>query len=170
LSPALHSFPTRRSSDLNFLQDDGLTDSDFDGTPNNVELKAHTDPRSADPKAQAELGYIYREVPLGIRPILFASTPRKVTGVTVDDLGPGSTVGNAQLSFAFAPDGKQILAWRDAAESEFGNGVPIGGDGQYTLTAKCTGQDPCQRSAKITVTTAILPPFPVDEFLRVASA
>src|SRR5690606_2390685 len=51
----------------NFLVDDGLVDSDFDGAPNGEELRAHSDPRSADARARNELGYLYRQVDLGIR-------------------------------------------------------------------------------------------------------
>ncbi len=157
-------------SGTNFLLDDGLTDSDFDGTPNNVELKNHTDPRSADAKARNELGYLYRETDLGIRDLVFASQPRDITGVTIEDVSAGSTLGNGQLSFAIAPDGRRVLAWRDAAEADFGAAVDVGKDGTYTLRAKCKDVDPCKRSITVTVSQAILPPFPVDEFLRVASA
>ena len=153
----------------NFLLDDGLTDSDFDGTPNNVELKQHTDPRSADPKAQEDLAYLYRETDLGIRDLLFSTQPRDLTGVTVTAVASGSSVGNGKISYAIAPDGSQVLAWRDAAEVDFGKGVKITADGDYTLNATCSSE-PCQRSITVTVSKAILPPFPIDELLRIASA
>ncbi|HEY4221056.1 MAG TPA: hypothetical protein VGO62_06930, partial [Myxococcota bacterium] len=151
----------------NFLLDDGLTDSDFDGTPNNIELSQHTDPRSADPQTQNELGYLYRETDLGIRDILFSTQPHSITGVTIDELSTNSTTGNAQLSYAIAPDGSKILAWQDAGDTGPGKGVAVEHDGDYTL---CSLGDGCVRSVKITVAVAILPPLPINEFLRVASA
>lgn len=154
----------------NFLENDGLTDSDFDGTPNIEELRGHTDPRSADAKARNELEYLYRETDLGIRELLFATQPRDITGVTVEDVSAKSTLGNGQLSFALTGAGGRALAWRDAAEGAFGAAVPIDADGEYELFSACTDLDPCERSITVTVSGAILPVFPVDELLRIAAA
>lgn len=158
-------------SGTNFLEDDGLTDADFDGVPNINELKAHTDPRSADAKARNELGYMYRETDLGIGDMLFSTQPRDITGVTVEDVRVGSSLGNAQLSYVFqggaAPP---LLAWRDAAEGVFGNAVELTEDGYYTLTAACSGIEDCTREVTVAVTAAILLPYSADESVRVALA
>lgn len=157
----------------NFLEDDGLTDSDFDGTPNNIELRTHTDPRSADARARNELAYLYRENDLGIRELLFSTQPRDITGVAVEDVSAGTALGNGELSYVLAPSGDRILAWRDPSEPTFGEGVVIDGDGVYTLRASCAGfaaGEKCDRSITVSVSTAILPPFPVDELLRIAAA
>jgi hypothetical protein len=157
----------------NFLEDDGLTDADFDGTPNNIELRTHTDPRSADAKARNELAYLYRETDLGIRDLLFTTQPRDITGVTVEEVGPGSSIGNGELSFVLTPGGDRVLAWRDAGETDFGEGVVIEGDGDYTLDAACRSDDDaedCQRFVTVSVSELILPPFPLNELLRVATA
>jgi hypothetical protein len=154
----------------NFLEDDGLTDSDFDGTPNIVELRTHTDPRSADARARNELAYLYREIDLGIRETLFASQPRDLTGVFVEEVSSGSSLGNGEISYVIAGNGARILAWRDAGENAFGEGVVITRDGQYTLRAACASQGECDRSVLVSVTGLILPPFPVDELLRIAAA
>lgn len=157
-------------SGTNFLEDDGLTDSDFDGVPNINELKAHTDPRSADAKARNELGYLYRETDLGISDMLFSTQPRDLSGVVIEDVRVGSSLGNAQLSFVFQGGNPPLLAWRDASEGVFGPAVEITEDGFYTLTAACTGIEGCTREVTVSVTAAILPPFSVDESVRVALA
>ena len=154
----------------NFLEDDGLQDADFDGTPNIDELRAHTDPRAADSKTRAQLGYLYREVDLGIRTLLFASQPRRVTGVVIEDVGGLSNTGNGALSF-IRDRGRVLLAWRDANEPDFGNAVDVGEGGVFTLGAACTGQSaPCDRNIVVNVTQQLLPPTSRDEFLRVAAA
>lgn len=157
----------------NFLENDGLTDSDFDGTPNIVELRAHTDPRGADAKARNELGYLYRETDLGIRELLFATQPRDITGVTIEDVSGFTTLGNGELSYVLTGAGVAALAWRDPAESQFGTAIEIPEDGTYELFADCTSFPPeqeCNRSITVSVSTPILPLFPVDELLRVAAA
>ena len=158
-------------SGTNFLEDDGLTDADFDGVPNINELKAHTDPRSADAKARNELGYMYRETDLGIGDMLFSSQPRDITGVTIEDVHVGSSLGNAQLSYIFQGGGRPpLLAWRDASESEFGKAVELTEDGYYTLRAACTGIEDCPREVTVAVSAAILLPYSADESVRVALA
>jgi hypothetical protein len=154
----------------NFLEDDGLTDADFDGTPNVDELRAHTDPRSADSKTRSQLSYLYREVDLGVRSLLFTSQPRTITGVVVEDIGFLSNTGNGALSF-LRDNGRTLLAWRDAGEPEFGPAVAVDEKGVYTLPAACTGLGAgCDREVIVNVTTALLPPSSRDELLRVASA
>jgi hypothetical protein len=154
----------------NFLADDGLEDDDFDGTPNLDELRAHTDPRSADSKTRSQLAYLYREVDLGIRTLLFTSQPRTITGVVVEDTGGLSNLGNGSLSF-IRDRGRTLLAWRDAAEPEPGPAVLIEESGTYLLDAACIGLPaPCDRSITVRVTTQLLPPSSRDEFLRVAAA
>lgn len=158
-------------SGTNFLEDDGLTDADFDGVPNINELKAHTDPRSADAKARNELGYMYRETDLGITDMLFSTQPRDISGVTIEDVRVGSSLGNAQLSYVWQNGtSPPLLAWRDASEGVFGNAVELTDDGYYTLTAACTGIEDCTREVTVSVTALILPPFSVDESVRVALA
>lgn len=158
-------------SGTNFLEDDGLTDSDFDGVPNINELKAHTDPRSADAKARNELGYLYRETDLGITDMLFSTQPRDISGVTIEDVRVGSSLGNAQLSYVFQNNtSPPLLAFRDASEGVFGNAVEIPEDGYYTLKGACTGIEDCSREITVSVTAAILPPFSVDESVRIALA
>jgi Bacterial TSP3 repeat len=153
----------------NFLDEDGLTDSDFDGSPNVEELRAHTDPRSADAKARQELAYLYREVDLGIRDLLFTTQPREITGVIVEDISVGSGLGNGQLSYLVDGD-RRFLAWRDAAEPQAGPAMRVDEDGTYTLYAHCGGQANCKKNLTVNVTRAILPPYNVDELLRVAVA
>ena len=154
----------------NFLSDDGLSDADFDGTPNIEELRAHSDPRSADSKTRSQLAYLYREVDLGVRSLLFTSQPRTISGVVVERIGFLSNTGNGTLSY-LSNGRRQLLAWRDAAEPEFGAAVDVGVDGQYTLPAACTGQRaPCDRAVVVDVTALLLPPTARDELLRVAAA
>jgi hypothetical protein len=155
----------------NFLQDDSLTDSDFDGTPNNVELKQHSDPRSADPKTQAEDAYIYQEIDEGIKDILFATQPHTITGVTVNDVNSGTTLGNGELSYTLAGGNKLVLAWKDPSETTFGDGVVIPNDGTYVLPAACEKKTPdCKRDITVAVIKSLLPPFSADEFLLVDQA
>lgn len=158
----------------NFLENDGLTDSDFDGSPNIVELRAHTDPRSADAKARNELGYLYRETDLGIRELFFATQPRDITGVTIEDVSGKSSLGNGEITYVLTGAGSSALSWRDAGESEFGAAVSIDADGTYQLNAaSCLdleeGED-CEKFVVVSVAIAILPPFPISELLRVAAA
>ena len=154
----------------NFLEDDGLTDSDFDGTSNIDELRGHTDPRAADSKTRSQLAYLYREVDLGVRSLLFTSQPRTITGVVVEDIGFLANTGNGALSFLRNGE-RTLLAWRDAGEPEFGVAVAVDTSGVYTLPAACTDQGAdCDREVTVNVTAALLPPSSRDELLRVASA
>ncbi len=154
----------------NFLEDDGLTDSDFDGSPNIDELRAHTDPRAADSKTRTQLAYLYREVDLGVRTLLFTTQPRTIAGVVVEDVGSLASTGNGTLSFI--RDGERVLlAWRDASEPGFGAGVRVDESGVYVLPAACTGKaQPCDRELTVDVTSQLLPPASRDELLRVAAA
>ncbi|MDP2340192.1 MAG: hypothetical protein Q8O67_04475 [Deltaproteobacteria bacterium] len=154
----------------NFLEDDGLTDADFDGSPNVDELRGHTDPRSADSKTRSQLAYLYREVDLGVRSLLFTSQPRTITGVVVEDIGFLSNTGNGSLSFIRNGE-RTLLAWRDAGEPDFGTAVEVGDSGVYTLPAACSGLGAgCDREVTVDVTSQLLPPASRDELLRVASA
>jgi hypothetical protein len=153
----------------NFLEDDGLADADFDGTSNIDELRAHTDPRAADAKTRNELSYLYREVDLGVRTLLFTSQPRSITGVTVEEVGGAANLGNGALSFVIS-NGRKLLAWRDANETEFGAAVVVD-DGIYTLPAACRGlPQPCDRDIVVDVTGPLLPRASADELLRVQAA
>ena len=147
----------------NFLADDVLVDSDFDGVPNGVEIRAHSDPRSSDATSRAELSYLYRETDLGIRELHFATQPRSVSGVVVDDVTAGSDVGNGLLLFIQADP--PILAWRDPGDIDPGPGVSITEDGTYTL--KSSGDGVRSKRLTVTVTRALLPPVSTDEVLRV---
>ncbi len=154
----------------NFLQDDGLDDDDFDGSPNIDELRAHTDPRAADSKTRSQLAYLYREVDLGVRSLLFASQPRTITGVVVDDIAFLANTGNGTLSF-LRSGSRTLLAWRDAGEPEFGPAVEVIESGVYALPAACIGLPvKCDRELIVDVTAALLPPVSRDELLRVAAA
>jgi hypothetical protein len=153
----------------NFLQDDGLDDADFDGTSNIDELRAHTDPRSADARSRSQLAYLYREIDLGVRPLFFASQPRRITGVTVLEVGGKASLGNGALSYVVT-NGRRLLAWRDANEPTFGPAVQVD-DGVYTLNAACAGlPPPCDREIVVDVTGPLLPPASFDELLRVQVA
>src|SRR5690606_18398477 len=103
----------------NFLLADALHDLDFDGVNNAQEIRAHTDPRSSDAISRAELSYLYRDVDLGIREHRYASQPRAVTGVIVQELSSDSAIGNGLLVYLLpATEGEPPhLAWKDAAES-----------------------------------------------------
>jgi hypothetical protein len=154
----------------NFLDDDGLEDADFDGVPNLDELRAHTNPRAADSKTRSQLSYLYREVDLGIRTLLFASQPRRITGVVVEEMSAFSTLGNGGLSF-IRDRGRTLLAWRDAAEPDFGPAVLVDEGGQFQLNASCLGvAPPCERHVTVNVTPQLLPPANRDELLRVSAA
>lgn len=156
----------------NFLEDDTLVDADFDGEPNAKEIKSHTDPRSADAKTRAELSYLYREVDLGIREIKFSTQPRDISGVTIDDVGADTSLGNALL--VYLPGEVPALAFRDPLAGTVGPAVEIEGDGTYVLESYCAPDDSeCQdldRTLTVSVTRAILPPYPVDELVRIAVA
>jgi len=162
--------PVEALSGTNFLEDDGLSDGDFDGTSNLEELRAHTNPRSADSKTRTQLSYLYREVDLGIRTLLFSSQPRSLTGVVVEEVGALSNTGNGALSF-LRDGGRTLLAWRDPAENAFGTAVELNGDGLYVLPAACVGLSaPCDRELVVDITAQLLPPSSRDELLRIASA
>ncbi|HEY1101634.1 MAG TPA: hypothetical protein VGF99_22030, partial [Myxococcota bacterium] len=151
----------------NFLADDGLDDDDFDGSTNIEELRAHTDARSADSKTRSQLAYLYREIDLGIRELLFTSQPRTISGVVVEDVGSASTLGNGAVAF-FRDRGRTLLAWRDANEPEFGTAVLVEASGTYNLPAACVGLTaPCDRFVTVDVTTQLLPPTSREELLRV---
>lgn len=155
-------------SDTNYLGDDVLVDSDFDGVPNGVEVRAHSDPRAADTQSRAELSYLYREVDLGIRQLTFSTQPREISGVVVENITPNSGLGNGLLTYIPGPT--PVLAWRDPSENVTGPAVRIEGDGTYNLESFCTAASrDCASPPTLTVsvTQALLPPFPVDEFLRV---
>jgi hypothetical protein len=157
----------------NFLENDILVDSDFDGENNGLEIRAHTDPRSADALTRAELSYLYREVDLGIRELLFTSQPRQMTGLVIEEVGQSSRIGLGQLIYIV--DDPPLLAWQDPSEGTPGEAVEIPEDGVYVLESSCTDQPdrPCEgldMSITVNVTRALLPPFPVDEPIRVAAA
>ena len=153
----------------NFLADDGLEDADFDGVPNLDELRAHTDPRSADSKTRSQLSYLYREVDLGIRTLVFTSQPRRITGVVVEETGGFSSTGNGALTFLRDRD-RVLLAWRDAAEPDFGPAVLVNEGGTFRLDAACRDIPQCERFVTVSVTPQLLPPANRDELLRVAAA
>ncbi len=158
----------------NFLSDDTLVDADFDGATNGEELRAHTDARSADARARAELSYLYRENDLGIQDLLFATQPRDIDGVTVQDVSATSSLGNGLL--IYLPGSPPHLAWKDANDEVSGGAVAIDDDGVYVLTAFVDPEEPqadpplAPKTITVEVTTAILPSVAQDEFLRVASA
>lgn len=162
----------------NFLLADALDDLDFDGVSNAKEIRGHSDPRSSDAISRAELSYLYREVDLGIREHRYASQPREVTGVVVQDVSTGSAVGNGVLVYLPpAAEGEPgHLAWKDASELLVGDGVAIEGDNVYVLHSGCQDALPekdcasIDKSITVYVTEALLPPFPVDENLRIAIA
>ncbi len=154
----------------NFLDQDGLADADFDGVANLEEVRAHTDPRAADTKTRSQLSYLYREVDLGIRTLLFTSQPRTISGVVVEETGGLSTLGNGTLSFVSA-QGRSFLAWRDPSDPEPGPAVLVEDSGIYRLDAVCDDQpSPCDRHLTVQVTTPLLPLATRDELLRVAAA
>jgi hypothetical protein len=160
----------------NFLENDTLVDSDFDGEPNGPELRQHSDPRSHDAKARNELSYLYREDDLGIREVKFTTQPREITGAIVENVGPQTGVGNGLLTWL--PD-LQALAWRDPADEMVGEAVIVDQAGTYQLFTGCAvdvGQPPEELEAcagkfiEVTVTPQLMPPYPFDELLRVAIA
>lgn len=164
--------PLEVFSGTNFLDADGLKDDDFDGVANLDELRAHTDPRAADSKTRSQLSYLYREVDLGVRTLLFSSQPRAVSGVVIQDTGGLSTLGNGTLSFV-RNQGRAFLAWRDPAEPVAGPAVlvDLGASGVYRLEAACEDiPPPCERSLTVEVTGALLPPVSRDELLRIGEA
>jgi len=154
----------------NFLEVDILADGDFDGALNGDELRAHSDPRSADPHARSELPYLYRENDLGIREVLFASQPRAITGVSITDVGPLTSRGNGTLVWLYDPP---MLAWKDPNGALVGDAVRVADDGVYRLQTGCTGSDDEEcpgRYVDVSVTRLILPPYPVDEIIRIQAA
>jgi hypothetical protein len=154
----------------NFLENDILVDSDFDGVPNGTELRIHSDPRSADPRVRAEFPYLYRENDLGIREILFASQPRAITGVTVANIGPSTSLGNGTLVWLYDPP---VIAWKDPNSTVVGDAVRVADDGVYRLQTGCENaddEDCVSRYIDVELTRAILPPYPIDEIIRVQSA
>ncbi len=163
----------------NFLLGDALYDLDFDGVNNEQEIRAHSDPRSSDAISRAELSYLYREIDLGIREHRYASQPRELSGaVVVQEVSTDSAIGNGTLVYlpSDAEGEPAHLAWKDAAENAVGDAVPIDGDSVYVLHSGCTDALPdkdcaaLDQSLTVYVTEALLPPFPVDESLRIAVA
>jgi hypothetical protein len=162
----------------NFLEGDMLADADFDGVSNANELRAHSDARTADAISRAELSYLYREVDLGIREHRFSSQPRDVSGVVVQNVSVDTSIGNGTLVYLL--EDPPVLAWRDPEDGIVGEGVRLDGDGVYKLRADCVATDDgadagprscdLDRSITVAVTTALLPPFPVDEILRISVA
>ncbi len=164
----------------NFLDNDTLIDSDFDGAQNITEIRAHTDPRSADAQSRAQYSYLYKEENLGIRETKFTSQPREISGVTVEEVGPTTSVGNGMI--AYLQRDPPVLAWRDPDDDVVGQGVPITEAGTYTLYTGCAGDrtnaDPNEdkqtgcagKYVQVTVTPEIFLPYSVDELVRVSVA
>jgi hypothetical protein len=163
----------------NFLLGDALSDLDFDGENNAAELRAHTDPRSSDPIARAELPYLYREVDLGIREHRFASQPRDVVGVTMREVSVGSGLGNGTL--VYLPGDPPTIAWKDAEEDTPGQAIRPEEDGVYTLSGcpviveetEEEARERCEalnKNLTVEITRAILPPYPSDELIRISVA
>ncbi|MCS6912509.1 MAG: hypothetical protein RMK29_04535 [Myxococcales bacterium] len=88
----------------NYLVDDALLPSyDQDGVDNGEEVRRHTAPRADDTLEALSHAYHYAEVAEGIKAMPFATQPREASGVVVLDVSPGSTAGAGSLRYTAAP-------------------------------------------------------------------
>jgi hypothetical protein len=142
----------------NHLEADLFDDADRDGVPNGDELPWHTDPVSADAAAHLQDAYRYDVVDEGTRELPSIAAPRGLPGLRVLDAAPGLLPGLGTL--AWQPP---TLSWT-APDDVAGRAVEIV-DGTVTLTSGTPG-----RWIRVAATPERLPPTPVAEQVVVTTA
>lgn len=88
----------------NYLASDYLLPPyDHDGTDNGDEVRQHTAPRLDDTMGALGHAYRYDEQNEGVLSLPYGTQPRDVPGVSVLDVSPGSTAGAGSLRYLAAP-------------------------------------------------------------------
>ncbi|MFT7621867.1 MAG: hypothetical protein ACI9WU_001032 [Myxococcota bacterium] len=146
---------------------DAQDDADLDGVTNGNELLAHTDPRSTDLALHFDVGYRYDVEDQGVEAVAVLPVLEVLTGVTMIDLGGGTTPGVGTLVWDAAAGS---LAWQDAADGDAGPAVVVTGGGDFELPssswASLQGDD--GRIVSVRVSPADLPPTSQTETPRVS--
>ena len=108
-----------------YLNPDGVFDSDLDGVSNSDEVREHTDPRTVDLASRLGDAYRYTVVDEGTRREPVAAPLEQLTGVEIIGVSAGSAPGLGLLSFDPGPPAQ--LSWRDAGDDRTGAAVQIEG-------------------------------------------
>lgn len=124
--------PLEVLSATDYVNRDAEKDTDGDGVSNGDEILQHSDPRSTDARAHLSFGYRYELEDEGFVREKFASTPERITGVTIPLVSEGTTPGVGTLYYD--PIDK-TLRWQDANDPEPGAAVAISGGGRFRLTS-----------------------------------
>ncbi len=145
---------------------DAQLDPDADGATNGDELLMHTDPRSSDLELHFEVGYRYDVEDEGVDDVPVLPTLDLLTGVTMIDLGRGTTPGVGTLTFDAA---NRTLTWQDASDGEPGPPIDVSAGGELDIPSSSWAplQGDEGRSIRVVVSPVDLPPEDVTETARV---
>jgi hypothetical protein len=113
-----------------YLNRDAEADSDGDGVNNGDEILQHSDPRSTDTRAHLSFGYRYEIEDEGFLRELFATNPKKITGVGILELSEGTTPGVGTMRYNPLD---RSLSWQDANDDKPGRSVVVGQGGEFWL-------------------------------------
>jgi len=153
---------------IDYLRDDAISDSDWDGVSNSDEAKVHTDPRANDAAAHLGEGYRYNIVDDGIEEDLSIKNPVKIQGVSVLFGGDDSTPGLGELIYTTSP---AMLRWRDPGDDKLGPEVKISDVGRYQIpSSSFIETDEAlkkERWLTVDITPGLLPPTKVSEYLLI---
>ncbi|MFU8804325.1 MAG: hypothetical protein ACNA8W_10990, partial [Bradymonadaceae bacterium] len=149
-----------------YLNRDAHLDFDGDGVSNGDEILQHSDPRSIDTQVHLDYAYRYDVKDEGFVTELSAETLRRLTGVEIVEMSPGTTAGVGALRY---DAGQQTLQWRDGNDTDFGPVVSIDAGGIVELPsssfAPIQGDDGRRIWARVTLID--LPPEDVSESVRI---
>ena len=153
-----------------YLSPDAEQDSDNDGVSNGDEVLRRGDPRSTDTAEHLRSGYRYEIEDQGLVRELFASPLKRLEGVEVGQIAPGTTPGVGTL-FWDAEGG--TLRWQDALDPEAGPPVSVdrGRVEAQSIFLPSSSWAPIQgeqgRALTLNVEAAMLPPASSLEAVRV---
>ncbi|MEL6342219.1 MAG: hypothetical protein AAFV53_03750 [Myxococcota bacterium] len=152
----------------NFLFDDALTDSDWDGVPNGEEILNHTDPRSSDATQHLTEAYRYDVSDLGRINQIIIEDPELLLGVEMGLSGQDTTGGLGKIRFE--PGDPPLLSWQDPGDPALGEPVAVGERGEYTLYSSAAASEGLDRWVQIEVVPEALPTQVTEELLLVESS